>query len=539
MSRSLLGLLLAAAVCAFTACDSGNPVAPPPGGGNPPPAGLQVTISAAPTKIDAGSATPAAITVTARTAAGQAAENGTEVTITTSLGSFAQSAEPLRSIKQLLNAGSAQVSLYAGDATGTANLLAQVGSSVGRGSVSIEEPPTPPPPSQAEFTFVADGLSVTFTDASTGSPTSWSWDFGDSQRSSDRNPVHQYSVAGTYTVTLTVNGPGGPSARSKFVALSTGPPVAASFDFELDPASSLKVQFFDRSTGDPTLWSWDFGDMTSSGARNPQHTYASVGTFTVTLTASNPFSSGSISRFVSTQPPPPVAAAFDFELDPANSLKVQFFDRSTGNPTTWSWRFGDDGTSSERNPNHTYSSASTYTVTLEASNAFSTGTVSRFVNTVSAPPPAPTADFDWSATGRDVQFVNKSTSGAALEWDFGDDSAPSSEQNPKHTYATAGTYAVALTATNSGGSATANKIVETDPAPVANFTFSLDGASVSFVDQSTNAPTFWRWNFGDGELSNAQNPSHVYAQTGRTYTVSLEVSNAAGTSTSIKQVVIP
>jgi len=536
MSRSVLGLLLSAAVCAFTACDSGNPVAPGPGGNNPPPAGLTVTVAASPTKLSAGSATPSTITVTAKTAAGQNAENGSEVTITTSLGSFAQSAEPQRTIKQLLNAGSAQVFLYAGDATGTANLLAQVGSSVGRSSVAVEEPPVP---NQAEFSFVANGLSVTFTDASTGSPTSWSWDFGDSQTSTDRNPVHQYSVAGTYTATLTVNGAGGPSARSKFVALSTGPPIAASFDFEIDPANSLKVQFFDRSTGDPTLWNWDFGDMTSSGARNPQHTYSSVGTFTVTLTASNPFSSGSISRFVSTQPPPPVAAAFDFELDPANSLKVQFFDRSTGNPTTWSWRFGDDATSTERNPNHTYSAGSTYTVTLEASNAFSTGSVSRFVNTVTTPPPAPTADFEWSATGRVVQFVNKSSSGATLEWDFGDGTAPSSEENPKHTYATAGTYAVALKATNSGGSATANKIVQTDPAPVANFTFSIDGTSVSFVDQSTNSPTSWRWVFGDGDLSNAQNPTHVYAETGRTYTVSLEVTNAAGTSTSIKQVNIP
>ncbi|MEO8382219.1 MAG: PKD domain-containing protein [Acidobacteriota bacterium] len=536
MSRSLLGSLLPPLVFLLAACNSGNPVAPDPPGGNEPPAGLQVTVAASPARINAGSATPSTVTITAKTAAGVAAPNGSEVTITTSLGSFAQAAEPQRTVKQLLNGGTAQVFLYAGDATGTANLLAEVGASVGRGSVTVAEPPLP---NQAEFTFVANGLSVTFTDSSTGSPTSWNWDFGDTQRSSDRNPVHQYSVAGTYTVTLTVGGPGGTSARQKFVALTTGPPIGASFDFEIDPANSLKVQFFDRSTGDPTLWTWDFGDMTTSGARNPQHTYTTVGTFTVTLTTSNAFSSGSISRFVSTQPPPPVAAAFDYELDPANSLKVQFFDRSTGDPTKWTWRFGDDSSSTERNPNHTYAAGATYTVTLEASNAFSLGTVSRFVNTVTAPPPAPTADFDWAASGRVVQFVNKSSSGASLQWDFGDNTAVSTEQNPKHTYAVAGTYPVALKATNAGGSATANKIVQTDPAPVANFTFSQDGTTVFFVDQSTNAPTTWRWNFGDGNLSFEQNPAHTYAQNNRTYTISLEVTNAAGSNSIIKQVVIP
>ncbi|HEV7237949.1 MAG TPA: PKD domain-containing protein [Thermoanaerobaculia bacterium] len=452
MVRSIGGALTAAGLCLLVACDSGNPVAPAPPGNNPP-AGLTVTLGANPTTIETSSSTPSMITVTAKNADGQAVDDGAQVTVTTTLGSFTQSAEPQRSITQLLNKGSVQIPLYAGTETGTANILAQVGSSVGRGSVKIEKPPEPVPAPVAEFTFVANDLSVTFTDTSTGDPTKWKWDFGDNAQSTERHPVHRYSLASTYTVTLEVESTGGKSTRQKFVSLSTGPPIAASFDFEQDPNDSMKVQFFDRSTGDPTAWSWTFGDQKTSNARNPAHTYTAAGT---------------------------------------------------------------------------------YTVTLVASNTFSNGTVSRFVNTA---PAAPTADFDWDASGREIQFVNKSTNATTLLWDFGDDTT-SSDANPRHTYAQAGSYPVTLTASNAGGQATAGKIVETDPIPAADFTFSIDGTSVSFTDKSTNSPTAWKWRFGDGSLGFDQNPVHTYPETTRTYAVTLEATNPSGTGTVTKEVKI-
>ena len=449
------GLLLAAVVvCLLGGCDSGNPVAPAPPGPNPP-TGVTVTIGANPTSLDAGSVNPSAITVTAKNADGSNAPNGTSVTVTTTLGSFTQSAEPQRSITQQLNNGAAQLTLYAGTETGTASLLAQVGSSVGRGSVTIEKPDEPVPSPVAEFTFVADGLAVTFTDTSTNSPTKWSWSFGDTNnsKSTARNPIHRYDFAGTYTVKLEVENAGGSSVREKFVTVSTGTPIAAAFDYEQDPNDPLKVQFFDRSTGDPTSWSWNFGDNTSSSARNPQHEFKSEGTFTVELTASNAHSSGKVSRFVNTAPA------------------------------------------------------------------------------------APTADFDWDATGLTIQFVNKSKGYATLLWDFGDgDTSP--DTNPSHKYDAAGKYAVTLTATNAGGSATAGEIVETDPIPVADFTYTIDGTSVSFTDKSTNSPHAWRWRFGDGSIGFDQNPVHTYPETTRTYAVTLEATNISGTGTITKEVTI-
>ncbi|MDA3866371.1 MAG: PKD domain-containing protein, partial [Salinivirgaceae bacterium] len=75
------------------------------------------------------------------------------------------------------------------------------------------------------------------------------------------------------------------------------------------------------------------------------------------------------------------------------------------------------------------------------------------------------------------------------------------------------------------------------PDPVADFngtpTEITEGESVSFTDQSTNNPTTWSWDFGDGNTGTEQNPSHVYNSEG-TYTVSLTVENANGSNTETK-----
>lgn len=74
---------------------------------------------------------------------------------------------------------------------------------------------------RASFTFQRVGLVVTFTDTSRGSPTSWQWDFGDSTPSStQQNPVHAYSAAGTYVVTLTVRNSIGDSQASALVQIT-------------------------------------------------------------------------------------------------------------------------------------------------------------------------------------------------------------------------------------------------------------------------------------------------------------------------------
>jgi PKD repeat protein len=150
------------------------------------------------------------------------------------------------------------------------------------------------PPPVADFTANprsgAAPLMVAFTDTSTGKITSWNWDFGDGGSSTVQNPTHTYTTPGTYTVTLTVSGPGGSDTETKmgYITVSHAPPQA---DFTATPRSGvvpLTVQFTSTASGTVTTYAWDFGDGGSSTVQNPTHTYTTPGTYTVTLTVSGP-----------------------------------------------------------------------------------------------------------------------------------------------------------------------------------------------------------------------------------------------------------
>jgi PKD repeat protein len=133
-------------------------------------------------------------------------------------------------------------------------------------------------------------LTVNFTDQSSNAPNSWSWSFGDGGTSTSRNPSHQYTAAGTYTVTLTAANVAGSDAETKtaYVKVNNPPPPVAAFTANKTSGTApLTVTFTDQSTNNPTSWSWTFGDGGTSTSRNPTHQYADPGTYTVKLTATN------------------------------------------------------------------------------------------------------------------------------------------------------------------------------------------------------------------------------------------------------------
>lgn len=110
--------------------------------------------------------------------------------------------------------------------------------------------------------------------------------------------------------------------------------------------------------------------------------------------------------------------------------------------------------------------------------------------------------------------------------------------NTSHIYANHGSYTVTLTVTDKNGvSNSITKVIEVReavPSPLASFTATPTSAeaplTVNFIDASTNGPVSWLWNFGDGQTSAQQNPSHTYT-TPNTYTVSLTVANQSGSNT--------
>jgi PKD repeat protein len=129
-------------------------------------------------------------------------------------------------------------------------------------------------------------LQVTFIDLSSNFPTSWSWDFGDAETSTEQNPTHFYNTPGLYTVSLTAGNDAGSTTETKadYIAVK---PEAAFFAYPKSGSAPLKVFFTDTSPGDPTAWAWTFGDGGTSSAENPMYQYESAGFYTVSLTASN------------------------------------------------------------------------------------------------------------------------------------------------------------------------------------------------------------------------------------------------------------
>jgi len=387
--------------------------------------------------------------------------------------------------------------------------------------------------------------TITFTDDSTWSPTSWNWTFGDGGTSTTQNATHSYASAGTYNVTLTVSNACGSDNETKtnYITVGGEAPVAA---FNATPTSGcapLTVNFTDQSTGSPANWSWTFGDGGTSTAQNPSHQYANTGSYNVTLTVNNACGSDDETKtnYITVGGEAPVAA---FNATPTSGcapLTVNFTDQSTGNPANWSWTFGDGGTSNFQNPSHNYTSAGTYNVILTVTNACGSDdeTQTNYI-TVGSPP---TANFSANVTSGcaplTVQFTDTSTGNpTSWNWNFGDGSN-STLQSPSYQYPSAGTYNVSLTVSNTCGNDTktqTNYITVGSP-PTANFSANVTSGcaplTVQFTDTSTGSPTSWSWNFTGGNPSsaNTQGPHTVTYNSAGTYNVTLTVSNACGSNT--------
>jgi PKD repeat protein len=182
----------------------------------------------------------------------------------------------------------------------------------------------------------------------------------------------------------------------------------------------LAVQFTDTSTNNPTAWTWNFGDGSTSSSQNPSHIYTNTDcnfapltqSYTVKIAACN----GEVfacdktinptvcnvnapdgywgncgvktSSIVVSNPPSPSVPITAFtvtrESGPA-PLAVQFTDTSTNNPTAWTWNFGDGSTSSSQNPSHIYSISGVYYVTMQASIQCFQGNFVRKTITVGSP----------------------------------------------------------------------------------------------------------------------------------------------------------
>jgi C1A family cysteine protease/PKD repeat protein len=227
-------------------------------------------------------------------------------------------------------------------------------------------------------------------------------------------------------------------------------------------------------------------------------------------------------------------------------LVVTFTDKSTNSPMSWSWNFGDKSTSSIENPTHTYTKPGTYTVSLTVTNAAGSNITTKSGYIVISALKAPVASFISSATSgttkNAITFTDTSTNTpTSWTWNFGDSSATITTKTATHTYTKAGKYTVTLTVKNVAGSSSTSTTITIFALPVASFTVSptsgTTATTYAFADTSINTPTLWSWKFGDGRTATTKSATHKYASKG-TYTVSLIVTNGAGSATVTKSVTV-
>lgn len=135
------------------------------------------------------------------------------------------------------------------------------------------------------FDTTISGFTVTLNGwTSSGGPAEYAWVFGDGSSGSGQSATHTYASSGYYTVTLvTLDSNNCTASSSKTITLEADT-CSAGFDWIPDPADPLTVHFNDESAGDINAWKWNFGDDTASTLQNPDHTFASAGTYEVCLT---------------------------------------------------------------------------------------------------------------------------------------------------------------------------------------------------------------------------------------------------------------
>jgi len=338
-------------------------------------------------------------------------------------------------------------------------------------------------------TLQCGNASLQFMDQSENIPTSFVWNFGDGNTSTDQNPVHTYQEGGTYDVTLeacntlgcdviqledfitvdlacsavsiqdnqeqiveTCTGfiydSGGPDEEyfnNSLGQVTIAPPGASSitlsfsdFDYE-EPFDGIQI-FDGPDTSSPLLGEFSGNtlppDITSTGSALTivENSDANVGLngFAASFTCSAPA----------------IAPSADFVIDTSTTCSGLLIseDNSSNFPTSWSWDFGDGSTSNAPNPEHQYNSSGTYTVMLEVCNATGCDTHSEVIS-LDVLLPQVTAPFGTIGVGNTIQFQDDTEGASLWVWDFGDGNV-SIGPSPMHTYNTAGVYELTVTIQN-------------------------------------------------------------------------------------------
>jgi len=402
-----------------------------------------------------------------------------------------------------------------------------VGSCSDTASIPIVVLPAPDPIINADNTEACDSLAVTFSDGSTGSVSTWEWILPSGQVSNLPNPPTQYlTEPGAHTATLTVSSLNGCTNTNHLDVFVYETPSVGFVPENV--CQGVQSTFTDQSSAAPgdsiVTWNWDFGGGFTSQDEVATHVFPTTGSYTISLEVGTPHCSASDTFNIEVEPVP--TSDFSVDIDEGcGPLEVQFENNSSG-AFSYIWHFGDGSISNEIAPSHVYTNFTdtnqVFEVMLIASTEFGCSDTSTVPVTVY---PGAIAEFSAASTPGcapfDAIFTNNSQGAESYQWDFGDGSPFSDEEDPIHTYVNQGllveNFQVELIAYSSNGcNDTAYTTVTAYPEPYFEFNVLADSGCSPLDLQFPNivGAVDLQWNFGDGTIGNGQAPVHTYINDG-------------------------
>ncbi|WP_339811924.1 PKD domain-containing protein [uncultured Imperialibacter sp.] len=338
--------------------------------------------------------------------------------------------------------------------------------------------------------------SNSFTSIDGGDITTYSWDFdGDGiEDSADPNPTFQYSSAGEYEVTLTVQNDGGCSntARQTIGIYDISEPdFSITYNGGLCSNNTLSLKDLTPNLPPDSLvtWTWDFNGEATILGKDTTYAFATAGEKIIMLTVGIPGCEASVSKTINLLEGPAVGFTVGSNCI---SPTTQFNNTTTGDGITgYTWDFGNGYTSSVENPETFFETIGDYQVSLTVTNDLGCETTLTEKVAISA---IPTPDFkhDLACSGAAVQFTDQSTAENAniteWNWDFAG-LGTSNERNPIFEFPTSGKYTVTLSvSSNYGCSKLLTREINVLPSPTVAFLINTgcEGQATTFVDQSAS-----------------------------------------------------